>query len=75
MPTYKALLNRFVEELAEIEIVADTPEQAANIARQHMNDPKLDWTTGDDCKLHAVWGVEDEAGEMVWERQSAPDES
>jgi hypothetical protein len=69
MPKFKVCVQQYVEEIASIWIVADTPEKAVALAEQELADGNVDaWHDGDDIKDRDVYAVLDASGNSVWER-------
>ncbi len=67
MPTYKVHVQRFVEQVATVEIEADTPDAAARIA-DSMKHGDFKWEPGDDAHGLDAYAVANAADEIVWER-------
>lgn len=69
MPRFKVCVQQYVEETAEIEIDADTPEEAMRKGEKMLADGDVDsWGAGDDITDREVYAVLDAGGGMVWER-------
>ncbi len=62
---YRVLLQQYVEQTASIEIEADTPEDAKDIALNRA--AEAEWGPGDDAYDVDCYAVMDGAG-IVWER-------
>jgi len=62
---YRVLLQQYVEQVATIEIEADTPEAAKDEAL--LRGAEADWGAGDDAMDVECYAVMDGA-DMVWER-------
>jgi len=62
---YRVLLQQYVEQVASMEIEADTPEDAKDEAL--LRGAEADWGPGDDAMDVECYAVMDGA-DMVWER-------
>ena len=65
MPKYKVYLQQYVEQIAEVEVEADDPDEAIWLATK--NTSLIDWSEGDDAydaEAYAVYAN----GMLVWER-------
>lgn len=76
MPKFKVFLQQFVEEIAEVVIEADTPEDAVKAAAEQHRAGNIDsWRDGGDvipgaaAKVdESVYAVDTMDGATVWER-------
>lgn len=67
MPKYKVHVQRYVEQIATVEIEAATPAAAARIA-DSMKHGDFKWERGDDADRFEAYAVANAAGEIIWER-------
>lgn len=65
-PLFKVLVQQYVEETAEIEVRANTIEEARDIALKLA--PEADWEDGNDSYAAAVYAVKNEDDQIIWER-------
>ena len=68
MPKFTVRCQCYVEEIAEIEVEADTYQQAV---QQVMNEDLMvdaDWQDGSDSYEPEIYLVVDEKGTTVWDR-------
>jgi hypothetical protein len=63
---YTVLLQQYVENLARMEVEAETPEQARDIALREAHTAV--WVGGTDAYDPDVYLVRDATGADVWER-------
>lgn len=77
MAKFSVFLQQYVEEIAEIEVEADSPEQAAEIAQEKARfADDIDWRSGDGEVIYGAaakiaepaYLVSDADGVVVWER-------
>ena len=67
MPKYRVKLQQFSEELAEVEVEADNPAEAAEVAIDAAADGEANWEDGDHCTDLQAIEVYDESYKLVWE--------
>ena len=67
MPKYTVLLQQYVENLARMEVEANSPEDARNIALNRASEAL--WTAGEDAYDPEVYIVKDENNHEVWNRE------
>lgn len=66
---FTVLVQRYVEEIVEIEVEATDADDARAKARQRAGlDMELEWKPGDDMTGLDVYAVQDADGEAVWTR-------
>lgn len=69
MPRFKVCVQQFVEEIAEIEVEADTPENAARQVDEALNSydyDEPDWRDGDDVQNRRIYAIRDEHDNEIW---------
>jgi len=66
MPKFKVHLQQYVEEVATIEVEADSIEEAR--AKALLEGPMASWEDGEDSYSVSAYAVHDDKGELVWER-------
>jgi O-succinylbenzoate synthase len=70
MPKFKVCAHQYVERIVTLDIEAETPEEARDIALRSgiAAAPDEAWEAGDDAYSPAVYAILDEASENVlWE--------
>ena len=67
---FKVYLQQYVEELADIEVEADTPEEAIEKAEEMAREGDVDWSDGDDV----VFGAAAEVGRPSYRVTTMKDE-
>ena len=69
MPMFMITHEQWVQEIAVIEVEADTAEDALRQALadedEHLNDGDLDWADGNDSDYHGITEVQDAEGRVV----------
>lgn len=45
---YKVFMHQYVEEICEVEVEANSPEEAADKAEEMAREGEVDWSDGDD---------------------------
>ena len=65
MPTFKVYVTQWVEEVASIEVDANTVEEAIEIAM----DEDFDWRDGTTSFLPEATKVRDADGKVVWKKE------
>jgi hypothetical protein len=75
MTKYTVFMHQYVEEIAEIEVEADTPEEAVEKAEEEAREGDVDWADGSDIIVGAAaqvgrpaYTVKDKDGNEVWMR-------
>lgn len=64
MPKYKVFLHQYSEEIAEVEVEADSVAEAADLGVEESSD--ADWSDGDQTIGLSAYEVLDENGKVVW---------
>jgi hypothetical protein len=64
--TFKVYMQQYVEQVTEVEVEAANIQEARTLAKDRAD--KATWTPGDDAYDVSVYGVANEAGELIWER-------
>jgi hypothetical protein len=69
MPKYTVHVRQWVEELAQVEVEADSPEEAAaKVEQADENDIDIDWYDGNDSsELEIVHVFDEEKQPQEWE--------
>jgi len=66
MPKFRIIHEQWVQEIAVIELEAETAEEALRQALaaedDHLNDGDLDWSDGNDIDYHGITEVQDDKG-------------
>lgn len=65
MPKYRVCLQQYVEQIAVVEVEAETPEKAKALALDDAD--KATWTAGDDAYDVDCYAVM-RGADIVWER-------
>ena len=67
MPMFKVMVHQFVEEVAEIDVEADTLEEAIHKGHRALEGwGELDWSDCSSTQDKDVYRVEDADGNEVW---------
>jgi hypothetical protein len=66
MPKFKVFLQQYVEQVAVLEIEADDPQEARDLALNRASE--ANWQDGDDMYAADVYCVKDMNNNEVWER-------
>lgn len=70
MPKFTVKLQQYVEEVAEIEVEADTPEAARQLVLDQDLMVDADWQDGSDSYEAEIYLVVDEENNTVWDRNN-----
>ena len=70
MPKYTVHLQRYVEQVTTIEVIASTIKEAVEMAEYRCEDDKLEWTAGDDI----IAGAAAEVGGAAYSAVSQSDD-
>jgi hypothetical protein len=68
MPKFIVKCQQYVEETAEIEVEADTPEAARQLVLDQDLMMDADWQDGSDSYEAEIYLVVDEENNTVWDR-------
>lgn len=67
MPKFKVMLTQMVEQIAEIEVEAETWEEAKAKAFENFPGLTANWQEGNDASPVRCWAIADETGRIVYE--------
>lgn len=77
MAKFTVKMHQYVEEVAEVEVEADSPEEAVELAETMAREGDVDWSDGGDIVFGAAaevgrpsYSVEDAKGKEVWMRDA-----